>query len=183
MHLGLSRTACRSRGTVGPGFRPSTKSGCVRPPRADAFASAGRTHPDLEPDGTAAPPSSPRSRAATNGPAEAVPRLVGPRTRGPRGLLYLDGRGLAGEHHSTLPHLSCRVNSRLTEFGLSSSYRRVDPLRTRAQGCRLPATPYPSACPSRAKLSATPGDRSVKRASSLGQTLIASSIAGSLPGA
>ena len=40
----------------GSGFRPSTKSGCVRPPRADAFASAGRPHPDLEPDGTAAPP-------------------------------------------------------------------------------------------------------------------------------
>ena len=55
----------------------------------DASAPRGRTHIGprgghtriWSPTGLPHPPSSPRSRAPTNGPAEAMPRLVGPRPR------------------------------------------------------------------------------------------------------
>ena len=55
----------------------------------DASAPRGRTHSRPRGGhtriwsrrGLPHPPSSPRSRAATNGPAEAMPRLIGPQTR------------------------------------------------------------------------------------------------------
>ena len=70
----------------------------------DASAPRGRTHSRVRgaatpgfrsPTGLPHPPSSPRSRAPTNGPAEAIPRLVGPRPRGLSGplLTEVDGSG------------------------------------------------------------------------------------------
>ena len=81
----------RSRGTVGPRIsavdeirmRPPPEGGRILRPRGGHTGFGARR-------GLPQPPSSPRSRAATNGPAEAMPRLVGPRTRGPRGPLRSD---------------------------------------------------------------------------------------------
>ena len=74
-----------SRGTL-PLCRiwPSTNPAAAAPAGADANASAGAAASGLEPSAMRHPPSPPRSRAPANGPAEAVPRLVGPRTCGPR---------------------------------------------------------------------------------------------------
>ena len=95
---------CRSRGTVGLRIsavdeirmRPPPEGGRIPRPRGGHTRIWSRT-------GLPHPPSSPRSRAATNGPAEAMPRLVGPRTRRGQGARFDLKWRVPGDHRCTLP--------------------------------------------------------------------------------
>ena len=74
----------KARGTVGPGFRPSTKSGCVRPPRADAYRVRGAATPGFGARGDCRTPLRLRARALR-------------RTARPRQCLGSSGRGLVSQ--------------------------------------------------------------------------------------
>jgi len=99
----------------GSGFRPSTKSGCVRPPRADAFCVRGAATPGFGAGRDCRTPLRLRASALR-------------RTARPRQCLGSSGRGLAGQGAcfdlkwrsqettaAPFPPLSCSMYERLTK--------------------------------------------------------------------
>ena len=109
----------RSLGTVGPRIsavdeirmRPPPEGGRIPRPRGGhtrIWSATGLPHP----------PSSPRSRAPTNGPAEAMPRLVGPRPLGP---LRSEADDVPETTAAPVPPLSCSVTGSLTRERIYSN--------------------------------------------------------------
>ena len=113
----------RSRGTVGLRISAVDEIRMRPPPEGGRIPRPRGGHTRIwSPTGLPHPPSSPRSRAPTNGPAEAMPRLVGPRPRGP---LRAEADDVRGDHRCTLPPLSCSVTGSLTRGRM---YRNINEL-------------------------------------------------------
>ena len=136
------RTPCSSRGTVGPRIsavdeirmRPPPEGGRIPRPRGGhTRIGARRVLPH--------PSSSPRLRAATNGPAEAMPRLVGPRPRGPRGPLRSEVEG-PGDHRCTLPATVVQHEQRVNRNQKIYDCQKVAPS---AHACAKVPFPPPAA--------------------------------------